>query len=69
MIPEDSIIVYERNGDGRAMKRVKYQDGKNTWYLKLTADNEKWAKENKFNRIVKKGEDFKIIGIVLGKLK
>lgn len=69
MIPEDSIIVYERNGDGRAMKQVKYDDGKNTWYLKLTALNTDWAREIKFKRIVKKGEDFKIIGVVLGKLK
>ncbi|NRA94154.1 MAG: S24/S26 family peptidase [Psychroserpens sp.] len=68
LIPEDSIIVYERNGEGRAMKRVKYNEGKNTWHFKLTADNEDWAKETNFKRIVRKGDDFKIIGTVLGKL-
>lgn len=68
LIPEDSIIVYERNGEGRAMKRVKYNEGKNTWHFKLTAENEEWAKETKFKRIIRKVDDFKIIGTVLGKL-
>jgi hypothetical protein len=68
LIPENSIIVYERNGDGRAMKQVKYEEGKRTWYLKLTALNTDWAKETRFNRIVRRNEDFKILGIVLGKL-
>lgn len=67
MIPENTIILYSRNDEGLAMKRVKYEkgSGKDSWYLKLTADNEEWAKENKFRRIIRKTDDFVIYGKVL----
>lgn len=69
LIPEDTVIIYNRNDTGLAMKRVKYEAGKNTWYFKLTADNTDWAKETKFNQIVKKTDDFVIFGKVVGKVK
>jgi len=69
LIPEDTVIIYDRNNTGLAMKRVKYQQGKDTWYFKLTADNTEWAKETKFNRIIKKTDDFVIYGKVVGKVK
>lgn len=69
LIPEGTVIVYDRNESGIAMKRVKYGTGKSTWHFKLTADNEEWAKVEKFNRVIRKGDDFVIYGKVLGKLK
>ncbi|MCM8528225.1 MAG: S24/S26 family peptidase, partial [Lentisphaeraceae bacterium] len=67
MIPENTVIIYERNEEGLSMKRVKYEkgSGKEAWYLKLTADNEEWAREVKFKRIVRKTDNFIIYGKVL----
>jgi len=69
LIPEDTVIIYNRNDSGLAMKRVKYEQGKGTWYFKLIADNEEWSKENKFVEIIKKTDDFEIFGKVIGKMK
>lgn len=67
MIPENTVIIYERNDEGLSMKRVKYEkgSGKDAWYLKLTADNVEWAKEFKFRRIIRKTDNFIIYGKVL----
>ncbi|MCM8526956.1 MAG: S24/S26 family peptidase [Lentisphaeraceae bacterium] len=67
MVPENSIIVYNRNDTGLSIKRVKYEKGKNTWYLKLTADNEEWAREERFKRMIKMTDEFIIYGLVVGK--
>ena len=67
IVPEDSVIIYNRNDTGLSMKRVKYENKQNAWYFKLTADNKDWAIEHKFNRIVKKSDDFVIYGKVIGK--
>ena len=69
LIPEDTVIIYNRNDTGLAMKRVKYQEKKSAWYFKLTADNTEWAKETGFNSIIKKSDDFEIFGKVIGKVQ
>jgi hypothetical protein len=69
IVPEDSIILYNRNDEGLAMKRVKYEKRQEAWYFKLTADNTDWARQNKFKRIVKKTDSFVIFGKVIGKEK
>ena len=51
------------------MKRVKYENRKNAWYFKLTADNAEWAIANKFNRIIRKTDTFVMFGKVIGKQK
>lgn len=66
MIPEDSVIIYDLNDGGLAMKRVKYKKNKNSWYFILHADNEDWSEYNKFPKIIRKKDDFVIYGKVIG---
>lgn len=65
LIKEDSVIIYDLNDSGPAMKRVKYQMNEDNWYFILHSDNADWAEVNDFPRVIRKADDFAIYGIVL----
>jgi hypothetical protein len=65
IIPDHSVIVYDLNDSGLAMKRIHYKEYKTGWLLVLHSDNKEWGKLNGFPRVLKKGDDLRIYGKVL----
>jgi hypothetical protein len=66
-IPEGSIIAYELNGLGLAIKKVSYNIKANgSWHFELHALNKEWAKVNDFPKVIRMKDDFFIIGKIIG---
>ena len=73
LVPDGSIIIYNLNDSGLAIKKVRYEthrEGeKSEWSLYLEALNSTWAKENGFPRRITMQDRLVIFGKMIGQAK
>ena len=67
VIRDGSVVLVDLNGAGRMIKRIQYFEENGTWTIFLIADNDDWAKENDYPRVIIREDDLIIYGEIVAR--